>query len=316
MSTSVPLIDLHRHIEGSVRASTVLELAHHNGHPLAAAVDPRGELVAGGNLGDLVSYLQRVDVAIPALTSLEDWHRAAAEAVTDAFDDGLTYAEFRFAPGIISHETGLDPIAVIDAVADGATTAATRWKLPIGLIGIVVRDLGPDTADRQITDLLARKDRLCAVDLAGNESGYPAQLFTDAFTRARTAGLHITIHAGEAAGPHSVWDAIRHLGAERIGHGVRSVEDPALLDHLAEHEITLEVALTSNTQTGASPSFKGHQIHQLLAHGVPVTINTDNPRVSNTTLSREHALAISAVGLSAAQLDGIARHSQDARFDT
>lgn len=124
----------------------------------------------------------------------------------------------------------------------------------------------------------------------------------------------MTIHAGEAAGPPSVWAAIQHLGAEHIGHGVRSVEDPRLMEHLAARAITLEVALTSNTQTGASPSLAGHQIHQLLSAGVAVTINTDDPRVSNVTLSQEHQIALSEVGLTPAQLGSVAQQSVRATF--
>jgi adenosine deaminase len=124
----------------------------------------------------------------------------------------------------------------------------------------------------------------------------------------------VTVHAGEAAGPHSVRAAVEHLGAERIGHGVRSAEDPALLEELARRGVTLEVALTSNTQTGAAPGYRDHQIHALLAAGVPVTLNTDNPRVSDVTLSQEHALARYAAGLTAGQLESVARQSAVAAF--
>jgi adenosine deaminase len=125
----------------------------------------------------------------------------------------------------------------------------------------------------------------------------------------------VTIHAGEAAGPESVWDAVRHLGAERIGHGVRAAEDPRLMEHLAEHGITLEVSLTSNTQTGAAPSYANHQIHQLLAAGVPVSLNTDNPRVSNVRLSQEHRTAMTEVGLTTDQLAMVAQQSVAAAFN-
>ncbi len=249
-----------------------------------------------------------------ALTSQQDWARAAAEVVDDAADDGLDHLELRFSPGFIAAETGLAREAVIDAVSDAVEAAAARRGMPVGLVGIVVRDLGPDSARDQMATMLTRRERLCGVDLAGNEAGYPAELFTPAFAAARDAGLHVTVHAGEAAGPASVWAAVRHLGAERIGHGVRSVEDPALLDHLAARGITLDVALTSNTQTGASPSLREHQIHDLLAAGVPVTINTDDPRVSDVTLSQEHRTAITEVGLTVDQLRAVAEHSVRAAF--
>ncbi|MEV8372788.1 adenosine deaminase [Kribbella sp. NPDC056861] len=311
---SLPLVDLHRHLEGSIRTSTVLDIAERTGHPLATRSKPRTALVADGSEGGLLPYLDKVDVAIGVLTELDDWSRAAAEAVDDAFDDGLDHLELRYCPGIIAHDTGLPPEAVIDAVSDAVAERSARRGLPVGLIGIVVRHLGAESAEQQITTLLSRRDRFCAVDLAGDEANFPAQLFAPAFQKARDAGLHVTIHAGEAAGPESVWDAVRHLKAERIGHGVRAAEDPELMEHLARHNITLEVSLTSNTQTGAAPSYAEHQIHTLLAAGVPVTLNTDNPRVSDVKLSQEHRAAVNEVGLAEDQLVQVAEQSVSAAF--
>jgi adenosine deaminase len=310
----LPLIDLHRHLEGSIRTSTVLDVAARTGHELARRSSPRTALVADGSEGGLLPYLAKVDVAIGVLSGLDDWSRAAAEAVDDAFDDGLDYLELRYCPGIIAHDTGLAPEAVIDAVADAVAERSARRRLPVGLIGIVVRHLGAESAEQQMATLLSRRETFCAVDLAGDEANFPAELFADAFGKARDAGLHVTIHAGEAAGPQSVWDAVKHLGAERIGHGVRAAEDPELMEWLAEHGITLEVSLTSNTQTGAAPSYAAHQIHKLLAAGVPVTLNTDNPRVSNVKLSQEHQLAVDKVGLTADELALVARQAATAAF--
>lgn len=306
----LPLVDLHRHLEGSIRSSTVLDVAERTGHQPVR----RAALVADAQQTGLLPYLDKVDLAIGILTCLDDWNRAAREAVDDAFDDGLDLLELRFCPGIIAHETGLAPEAVIDAVADGVAEQATKRRLDVGLIGIVVRHLGAESAAEQMDTLLSRKDRFCAVDLAGDEANFPAKLFAEAFGKAKDAGLHVTIHAGEAAGPESVWDAVRELTAERIGHGVRAAEDPRLMEWLAEHGVTLEVSLTSNTQTGAAPSYAEHQIHQLLKAGVPVSLNTDNPRASNVRLSQEHQLALTAVGLTAEQLSTVAHQALKASF--
>ncbi|AGL17828.1 adenosine deaminase [Actinoplanes sp. N902-109] len=310
----LPLIDLHRHLEGSIRPSTFLHLARRDGHPFATVADPRAELVADRPLGGLLPYLAKVDDRIGVIATLDDWHRVAREAVSDAFDDGLDYVEVRFSPYFIRQQTGLAPEAVIDAVADGIAAGSAVTGLPVGLIGIVLRDLGPAAAAAQIATFLTRRDVWCGVDLAGNEAGYAAELFRPAFATARDAGLHITVHAGEAAGPESVRAAVRELGAERIGHGVRAVEDPRLPAELAERGVTLEVALTSNTQTGAAPSYAGHQIHELLAAGVGVTLNTDNPRVSHVTLSQEFALARHAAGLTHEQLRIVAHQAVTAAF--
>ncbi|MFI5494988.1 adenosine deaminase [Actinoplanes sp. NPDC051859] len=310
----LPLIDLHRHLEGSIRSSTFLDLARRDGHPFAQADRPRDELVASGPLGGLLPYLAKVDDQIGVIAGLGDWRRVAREAVEDAFNDGLDYVEFRFSPYFIEQRTSLDPLAVIDAVAAGVADGSAVTGLPVGLIATILRDLGPDAAVSQVTTFLARRDLFCGVDLAGNEAGYAADLFQPAFARVRDAGLHITVHAGEAAGPESVRAAVRDLGAERIGHGVRSAEDPMLMAELAAAGVTLEVALTSNTQTGAAPGYRQHQIHTLLAAGVPVTLNTDNPRVSDVTLSQEHALARYATGLSDQQLRTVAEQSVRAAF--
>jgi adenosine deaminase len=309
-----PLIDLHRHLEGSIRSSTFLDVAVRDGHPLATADRPRELLVADGPLGGLLPYLARVDDQIGVFAALDDWRRVGREAVEDAFDDGLDYVELRFSPYFIRQQTGLAPQAVIDAVADGVAAGSRVTGLPVGLIAIILRDLGPAAAGEQVATFLTRRDLWCGVDLAGNEAGYAAALFAPAFGRVRDAGLHVTVHAGEAAGPESVRAAVEHLGAERIGHGVRAAEDPRLLERLAASGVTLEVALTSNTQTGAAPGYRDHQIHALLAAGVPVTLNTDNPRVSDVTLSQEHALARYAAGLTPAQLRMVAEQSAAASF--
>jgi adenosine deaminase len=309
-----PLVDLHRHLEGAIRASTVLELAQREQHPLASADHPRDALVAGGKLSDLLAYLERVDAAAAVLTREADWTRAAREVVLDAYDEGLDALELRFSPWFVHSRTGLRPEAIIDAVIEGVAEARSLVPLPVGLIGILVRHLGPDSALPQLNCILRRSEHFCAIDIAGDEAGYAARPFAPAFNRAREAGLRLTAHAGEAAGPESVWDAIRHLGAERIGHGVRAAEDPRLMNHLAEHRITLEVSLTSNVQTRSTPSYEEHPLRTMLHNGVPVTLSTDDPRVSSTTLSHEYDLAAALAGLTDDDLTAVAQHSLAASF--
>ncbi|MEU8242470.1 adenosine deaminase [Actinoplanes missouriensis] len=319
------LIDLHRHLEGALRVDTTLELARRDGHPLASAADPEELLVARGPLGGLLPYLAKVDAAPSAFTRLDDWVRAARECVADAAADGLDYLEIRFSPWFIHQETGLAPEAVIDAVADGVRQSPARQSplrqsplrqspLRVGLIGILLRDLGPLRGYEQMRTLLSRRDVLCGVDVAGNEAGVPAAEFAGPFRQARDAGLRITAHAGEAAGPASVWEAVRHLGAERIGHGVRSVEDPELLEHLAANRITLEVSLTSNLHTSTAPSYAEHPVRRLVGAGVPVALSTDDPRTSAITLSGEYAHAAPQAGLTPEDLDRIREDARSAAF--
>lgn len=282
-----PLVDLHRHLEGSIRPATCIELANRAGAGMLPA-QWRPALVAAEREEGLLPYLAKIENATALVRTLDDWRRVTLEAVTDAFSDGLAAVELRFSPQFIAGMTGLDADDVIDAVSDAASSAGL--PVEVGLIGIIVRDEGPDSAVAQIRRLLRHKSALVGVDLAGDEAGYPAALFAPAFRLAHDHGLPVTIHAGEAAGPHSVWDALR-LAPRRIGHGVRSAEDPRLLAHLAATGVTLEVAITSNVQTGAARSRAQHQLAVLAAAGVRVALCTDNPAVSDTRLTREYERA-------------------------
>ena len=300
-----PLVDLHRHLEGSIRPATSVEFAARAGiYEL-----PRAALVAAEREEGLLPYLAKIENATALVRTLENWRRVTAEAVADAASDGLSAVELRFSPQFIAGVTGLDADDVIEAVSDAA--AGTGLPIEVGLIGIIVRDEGPDSAVVQARRLLRHQGKLAGVDLAGDEAGYPAALFAPAFRLAHENGLPVTVHAGEAAGPRSVWDALG-LGPRRIGHGVRSAEDPRLMAHLAAAGVTLEVAITSNVQTGAARNRAEHQLATLVAAGVRVALCTDNPAVSDTRLTREYEIARDLVD--AASLDLIRQNALAARF--
>ena len=303
-----PLADLHRHLEGSIRPATAIELAARAGISKPPA-QWHSAFVAADREEGLLPYLAKIDNATALVRTLDDWRRVTAEAITDAFGDGLTALELRFSPQFIAGMTGLDADDVIEAVSDAVSSAGL--PIEVGLIGIIVRDEGPDSAAAQVRRLLRHKSALVGVDLAGDEAGYPAALFVPAFRLAREAGLPATVHAGEADGPRSVWDSLR-LSPQRIGHGVRSAEDPRLMEHLAASGVTLEVAITSNVQTGAARSRSKHQLAALTAAGVRVALCTDNPTVSDTRLTREYEIAGDLVD--AAALDSIRRNALAARF--
>jgi adenosine deaminase len=303
-----PLVDLHRHLEGSIRPATSVELAARLGVGGLPA-QWRSSLVAAERERGLLPYLAKIEHATALVRTLDDWRRVTTEAIADASSDGLTALELRFSPQFIATKTGLDADDVIDAVS--AAAFGSGLPIEVGLIGIIVRDEGPDSAVAQVRRLLRHKHALAGVDLAGDEAGYPAPLFALAFRLARDGGLLITVHAGEAAGPQSVWDALR-LAPRRIGHGVRSAEDPRLLEQLAASGVTLEVAITSNVQTGAARSRARHQLATLVAAGVRVALCTDNPAVSDTRLTREYEHARDLVD--APSLDRIRQHALAARF--
>jgi adenosine deaminase len=170
------------------------------------------------------------------------------------------------------------------------------------LIGILSRTYGTDIAWKELEALLSQRDNITALDLAGDEAHFPAEWFNGHFHRARNAGWHVTAHAGEIAGPESIWNTIRELGAERIGHAVRALEDPRLMDYLVEKQIGVESCLTSNVQTSCVPDYPSHPLKTFLEKGVRATINTDDPGISGIDLPYEYNVAAPQSGLTQEQI--------------
>ena len=195
------------------------------------------------------------------------------------------------------------PVAgVVEAVIAGVREGCRDFGVEARLIGIMSRTFGEAACEEELDALLAHRDGITALDLAGDELGFPGALFMDHFRRARDAGWRITVHAGEAAGPESIWQAIRELGAERIGHGVKAVQDPKLMDFLAAERIGIESCLTSNIQTSTVSSLAQHPLKTFLDHGVLACINTDDPAVQGwilfTSTMSPHRRRASAVSRS------------------
>jgi adenosine deaminase len=216
----------------------------------------------------------------------------------------------------MSEPHGLRPAGVVAAVVDGVQAAARDTGMQVKLIGILSRTYGPEIARRELDALLTQRDHLVALDLAGDEANFPGELFVDHIRRGRDAGWQVTIHAGEAAGPHSIWHAVRDMGAARIGHAVHAVEDPALLDYLARQGIGVESNLTSNVQTCTVPDYPSHPLRRFLEHGILATINTDDPGISNITLAYEYEVAAPAAGLNLAQIRQAQRNAVEVAFLT
>lgn len=303
MEWKLPLIDLHRHLEGSIRPQTVVELGAQHGLPLPRDIQHLRPLVqVTENEPNLMAFIARLETAVTALADLDACARVAHEAVEDARREGLAYLELRFSPLFIARPHSLAPARVVEAVVDGARRGERTFGVQTNLIGILSRTFGPAEATRELEALLAHRERLVGLDLAGDEARFPGKLFVEHFRRGRAAGWHVTIHAGEAAGAESVWQAVRELGAERIGHGVRAAEDPALVDFLAERRIGLEMNLTSNVQTSTVPDYAHHPLRTYLERGLLATINTDDPATSGITLPGELKVAAPAAGLSPAQI--------------
>ncbi|WP_232661305.1 adenosine deaminase [Pseudonocardia sp. TRM90224] len=309
---ALPKVELHVHLVGSASVPTVLALAARHG---AATVpsDP-AELAEYYRFRDFAHFVDIYQTVNALVTGPADVTDLVVGLARDAAAGGVRYAEVTVTP--MSHvHVGMDPAAVADALLEGRERAAAEFGIELGWIFDTAGELGVENAwDTLDWVLKHRPEGTVGYGLAGPEIGIGRALFTRPFTVAREAGLHSLPHAGETTGPATVWSALTDLGAERIGHGIHSVTDPRLLDHLAEHRIPLEVCPTSNVRTGAVPSMAAHPLPRLLQWGVPVTLNTDDPGMFDCDIAGEYLVAHEAFGLTPAELAQIARTGVDAAF--
>ena len=298
------LIDIHRHLDGNISAQTILDLGRQFNIQLPAdnLQDLRPHVQVITRAPDLVSFLQKLDWGVKVLADLDACRRVAYENVEDLQRLGVRYAELRFSPYYMSMTHGLPIAGVVEAVVDGVRAGSRDLSIPVNLIGIMSRTFGLDNCRSELEAILTQRDNIVAVDLAGDEKGWPAPMFKEHFQRARAAGMAITVHAGEADGPASVWSAIKDLGATRIGHGVRAIEDRELVDFLVREQIGLEVCLSSNVLTNTVPDLSQHPAKQLLEAGVLLCLNSDDPAVQGCDIDYEFASAASEAGFSTADI--------------
>ncbi len=301
---ALPLIDLHRHLDGSLRLETVIDLGrrHNVELPAGDVAGLRPHVVVEAVEPDVMAFIARFKWLTAVLVDTEACRRVAYENVEDARSEGIDYIELRFSPLFMAETHGLEPEAVVEAVIDGVEAAARDTGQRVHLIGTLSRTYGTVKVSQELEALLRFGDHLVAVDLAGDEINFPVRLFVEHFRRVREAGLGVTVHAGESAGAASVWSAIRDLGATRIGHAIRAGEDPALLEHLVEQRIGVEANLTSNVQTCSVASYAEHPLASQLALGILATINTDDPTISGIDLRHEYQIAAPRAGLSRGQI--------------
>ena len=299
----LPLIDLHRHLDGNLRLATILDLALAHDLPLPAytLAELRPHIQVSAPETDIMAYFTKFNWMVSVLADLDACRRVAYENVLDAAAEGLDYIELRFSPWFMAEPHGLNPVGVVEAVVDGvrqgnAETPNTRANL----LGIISRTYGAEIGMRELQALLTHRDDIVGLDLAGDEVNYPAEMFSEHFKLARDAGWGITVHAGESAGPESVRRAIEDLGARRIGHALSINQDPELVEMMLERRIGIEANLTSNVHTSSVPSYEAHPLKGWLELGLLATINTDDPGISPVTLREEFEVAAPLAGLTAA----------------
>ncbi len=317
MRDGYPLVELHRHLDGNVRIETVLDLARQHGLELPAwtveGLRPHVQITE--REPSLVHFIAKFALLRRVMVDYDAVRRIVRENLEDAAREGIDYIELRFSPYFMGEEHGLDTFGVVDAVCDALEEA--RGKIPVRakLIGIISRHYGPETGGIELAAAIRGRDRgVVALDLAGDEANFPGELFVRHFQEARAAGLHTIAHAGEAAGAASVRQAVLELGAERVGHGVRAVEDPAVLDLLAGRGVPLEVCPTSNLQTSTVPDYRSHPLPALLRRGIACTLNTDDPSISGIDLAHEYRVAADELGLSPAEIRRMQEMAIEAAF--
>jgi adenosine deaminase len=313
---NLPLIDLHRHLDGNVRLETILDLGRRHNlklpawdveglRPYIQIVDPEP---------GVMEFIAKFHWMMAVLVDYDACRRVAFENVEDAKNEGIDYIELRFSPLFMAASHDLNPVGVVEAVCDGAAAGKREFGLQLNLIGIISRTYGVNSAWQELDALLTQRDQIRALDLAGDEANFPGELFVDHFQRGRDVGWQVTVHAGEIDGPESIWQAIQELGATRIGHAVTAVQDPELMDYLAENHIGVESSLTSNFQTSTVPDYASHPLRAFLENGILANVNTDDPGISGIDLAHEYQIAAPAAGLSPDQIHQAQRNAIEIAF--
>lgn len=295
-----PKVDLHRHLEGSLRLRTLVEVGRAHGLGLPDTNQLRG-LVQIGTEEPLTfeNFLSKFQTLRLFYRSPEVIHRVTYEAIVDAATDNVRYMELRFTPAALSKAENFPYKKVIEWVVTSANEAAREHGVILRLIASVNRNEGPDLAAEVIQIASEFKEMgLVGVDLAGDEANYSGMLFNGIFKEAKQNGMHITVHAGEWGPARNIQEAILELGAERIGHGVRVLEDPSVTSLARERQIPFEVCVTSNYQSGVVSALNVHPLPRMLTQGLNVTVNSDDPSISQITLSDEYRRTCQDLGLS------------------
>jgi adenosine deaminase len=313
---AAPKAELHLHFQGSIRPETLLELARR--HAIDLPVDNAAQLREWFRFRDFAHFVEVYAMLRACLVEPRDFELVAYELGAELAAQHVRYAEVTFTPG---PEVYRGPR---ETFFDGLTRGRQRVLQDFGLDLRWIFDIPRRTVtlhpDIPLADFITaaaidgRADGVVALGLAGTEDGYPPEPFAPWFDRARAAGLHSAPHAGETAGPESVWGALQALGAERIGHGVRSVQDPELLEYLVERRVGLEVCPTSNVQLGVYPSLQAHPLAELLAAGAVVTISTDTPAIFGIRLTDELGLLETQFGLSLEAIEAVVLNAFSVSF--
>lgn len=311
------LMELHLHLDGSLRPETVWELAKEQGVelPVGTLEEVRQQMKVPEDCQTLEEYLKRFDLPLLVLQEENALERVTFELTEDLAKAGLDYAEIRFAPQL-SLQNGLTQDQVVQAAIRGAERGMKAYPgIRVGLILCCMRGDQNEALNLETVEMVKKYlgRVVCAVDIAGAEGLFDTRLFKPVFDKVNEYGLPMTIHAGEAAGPDSIRTALSY-GTRRIGHGVAAAQDEALIKELVRDGITLEVCVTSNFHTKVMNRLEDHPIRKLFDAGVRVTINSDNMTASDTNLAKEIQILRDVLGFTEEEIETMEQYGWEARF--
>ena len=295
----LPKAELHCHLDGSLRVSTILELATLQKVQLPAdnQEDLHKFLAIKGKMKNLEEYLKIFDITLSVLQTPESLQRVSFELAEDCWNDSVRYVEVRYSP-ILHTQKGMTSSESVDAVKIGLDQAEAEFGIKTGIILCGIRNISPEVS-LKLADLAVqyKNQGVVGFDLAGAEENFPEKHHQEAFELILKKNINATLHAGEAFGPESIHQAIHACGAHRIGHGTRLKENEDLMAFINDHRIALEICLKSNIQTRSISSLKNHPFKYYFDQHLRVTLNTDNRLISDTTLSEEYYLAAETFNL-------------------
>jgi aminodeoxyfutalosine deaminase len=308
----MPKVELHVHLEGAIRPATLLRLAQRNSVRLPAQ-DVEG-LRGFYRFRDFDHFVQVYLTITNCLRTPDDYRLIAYEFGSDCARQHIRYAEVTFTMVTNTRLTGLPWQTILAGLNDGRAQARAEFGVDWRWVFDINRN-NPETQDQVVRIALAARDQgVVALGLGGTEADFPPELFTRAFEQAYQAGFPRVPHAGETAGPRSMWSSLQLLHADRLGHGVRCVEDPALMNHLREHQVPLEICPTSNVRLDVYPDYGAHPLRRLWDEGLLVTINSDDPPMFGTDLNHEYEALVDHFSFSTDELEQVSLNALQASF--
>ena len=325
---SLPKAELHLHLEGTVDPATLAVLSRRHPTPLSTTNNRYTNIADSGRVfteeeahelyqyKDFTGFLLAFKAVTERLRTPQDYELVAYRMMQKLHTQNVLHAEVYVSVGVI-HWRGGEFAPLFEGLEAGRMRGERDFGMSLYWIFDAVRHFGPRRAGLVLDDAIALRkssDNIIGIGLGGDERRAAPELFRDVYARAASEALRLTVHAGETMGPESVWSALRELKADRIGHGLRAVEDPELVAFLAEKQIPVEVCISSNVLTGCCPSIGQHPLRTLFDAGVLVTLNTDDPDMFRTSLVGEYQIAHEVFGFSDSELEKLAENSFRASF--